>query len=496
MKKIIVIMIVFGLLIVKSEAQSDVDALRYSLTPTLGSTARSLSLGGASGALGADQSAVLSNPAGLAQFKSNSFNISVGTNTLKNKSTYLDGNGKTSNLFVPEFSSINMVWTSRKTKRGNPVKTGWVNTNFQVGYNKIASFNRNVSYAGDNAQNSYTDYIADYVKGLDVSALDANDEQLDQGFYYFDNMFWYGYLIDSASNGDYFANYAPDNGSISQKGQIINRGGMGEYNMAFAANYEHKVYFGASLNVSSVNYTEKNTFSEIDNPMTIGNWNSFDFKRNLETSGYGVSGRFGVVFRPNSNFRLGGTIHTPTKLNLTDEYSDNLYVLYDDGSTEDMKTIDKSFSYTVTTPAKYGLQGAYIFGKKGLITAEVETIDYSTMNLSSDDDLFEDNNSSISDKYQNATNLKIGGEYVINSFRLRGGFATVGNPIANSDEYSRKIISGGFGIQEKNWAFDFGMSKDMSSDVYTPYSISGIAPSQVNNKLTGTRLMLTLSTKF
>jgi len=325
---------IFGLLIGKVEAQSDVDALRYSLTPTLGSTARSLSLGGASGALGADQSAVLSNPAGLAQFKSSSFNISVGTNTLKNQSTYLGGNNKTSNLFVPEFSSVNVVWTDRKTKRGNPVKTGWVNTNFQVGYNRIANFNRNVSYAGENSQNSYTDYIADYVQGLDVSALDANDEQLSQGFYYFDNMFWYGYLIDSASNGDYFANYDPANAGITQKGQIINRGGMGEYNMAFAANYEHKVYFGASLNVASVNYSEKNTFSEIDNQLTTGNWSSFDFRRNLETSGYGVSGRFGVVFRPNNNIRLGGTIHTPTKLNFTDEYSDNLYVLYDDGSTE------------------------------------------------------------------------------------------------------------------------------------------------------------------
>jgi len=40
------------------------------------------------------------------------------------------------------------------------------------------------------------------------------------------------------------------------------------------------------------------------------------------------------------------------------------------------------------------------------------------------------------------------------------------------------------------------MSKDITSDVYTPYTISGITPNEVNSKLTGTRLMLTLSTKF
>ncbi|PCJ65682.1 MAG: hypothetical protein COA58_09765 [Bacteroidetes bacterium] len=496
MRKYIVTIAILGLLITKIEAQSDVDALRFSLTPILGSTAKSLSLAGASGAVGADQSAVLSNPAGLAQFKSSSFNISLGTNTVKNQASYLDGGNKTSNLFVPQFSSVNVVWTNRKMKRGNPVKKGWVNTNFQLGYNRIADFNKNISYSGVNTQNSYTDYIADYVQGLDVSALDANDEQLSQGFYYFDNMFWYGYLIDSASNGNYFANYDPADGGVTQKGQIISRGGMGEYNMAFAANFEHKVYFGASFNVTQVKYSEKNTFSEGDNPLTIGNWNSFDFKRNLETSGYGIGGRLGVVFRPNNNIRIGGTIHTPTKLMLTDNYSDNLYVVYDDGTTENLNTIDKEFSYNITTPAKYGLQGAYIFGKKGLITAEIESIDYSTMNLSSSDNLFDENNSSIADKYQNATNLKIGGEYVINSFTLRGGFATIGNPIAEGDQYSRKIISGGFGIHEKNWAFDFGMSKDLTSDVYVPYSITGVAPSGVSNKLTGTRLMLTLSTKF
>jgi hypothetical protein len=118
------------------------------------------------------------------------------------------------------------------------------------------------------------------------------------------------------------------------------------------------------------------------------------------------------------------------------------------------------------------------------------------MNLSSDATLFEDVNDNIATKYSNTTNLKVGAEYVLNSFRLRTGFATIGNPLASGSEYSRRIVSGGFGIQEKRWALDVGMSKDIVSDVYVPYTIPGITSQGVSNSLLGTRLMVTVTNKF
>jgi len=497
MRKIWILMAFFGLTVTQVEGQSGVDALRYSLTPNNGTTARSLGLGGAIGAIGADQSVVLSNPAGLAQFRTNSFNFSLSTNSLKNKSIFEGGNENVNNQFLMQIPSVNVVWTNRKMIKGNPVKTGWVNTNFQIGYNRVADYNRNMSFRRNGSQSSLTDYVADYVGGLDPSELEANTEQLDRGFYFFENMFWHTYLIDSLGDRNYYANYDPEApGGITQNGQILREGGKGEYHAAFAANYEHKVYFGASINVNQVNNTEKNSFAEEDNAITQNNWSSYRFTRNLETRGFGFGGRLGVVFRPNDNLRLGGTLHTPTVLNLTDEYFDELYVTQDDRFTDDHRTIDKEYSYTVTTPARYGLQGAYIFGKKGLISAEIEAIDYSTMNIQSDDDLFEDVNAEIANQYRNTANVKIGGEYVINAFRLRAGFISIGNPMANTEDYNRNIISGGFGIQERNWAFDIGISRDMTSDVNIPYDVQGIERPVVNSDFAGTRLMLTLTSKF
>ena len=493
MKKILFTALI-GLLITNASAQSDLDVLRYSHGDISASTARALGLGGAIGAMGADQTSILVNPAGLAQYRTGTFNITLSTATKQNDADYL-GNTRRSNLFNGQFNSINLVNTQVKTQNGNPLKRGWVNTNWAIGYNRTSDFNRNISYKGT-SNNSYTNYVAQYVQGLDVSQLDANDEQLAQGFYYMENMFWYGYLIDSASNGNYYANMDNVAGNIGQSGNVVTRGSSGEFNLAFAGNYEHKIYFGAAINVHNVNYTETNVFSEIDNPNTSGNWSSFDLTRNLETNGQGFSGRLGVIFRPNNNIRIGGTMHTPTLLNLTDKYSDELFVLYDDGSLEDLATIDKEFSYTVVTPAKYGLQGTYIFGKQGLLSAEIETSDYSTMNLSSDDAFFDGVNELITEKYGTATTFKIGGEYAVSDFRLRGGFASIGSPLQNGGDYRRNIISGGVGFQEKAWAFDFGLAREITSDVYVPYALNSESSGAVNSKLRNTRIMLTLTTKF
>lgn len=495
MKKTVVLLTIMAFYCLKTEAQSDIDALRYSYTSPLGSTAKSMSLGGAIGAVGADPGAVLSNPAGLAQYKTNIFNLSVGSMSSKNKSTYLGNTSSASNIFKPNLPSANLVSTNRRMERGNPTKKGWVNTNFLIGWNKTADFNRTLTYKGENTNSSFTDYVADYVGGLPSSELASNQEQLDRGFYYFENMFWDAYLIDTINDGSYFGNY--DNLAVNQyqQGQIITKGGMNEVNLALASNYEHKVYVGVGLNINSVRYEESNILKEEDNPLTTSNYNSFEFTRNLSTSGIGVSGRIGLIFRPNNNIRIGGTIHTPKALRLTDSYFEELYVLNDDGTNSDLRTIDKEYTYTVTTPMKYAVQATYLFGKQGFLSAELESIDYSTMNITADDNAFISVNDRITTDYISTVNLKIGGEYVLDALRLRGGFASMGNPLGTS-EMSRNMITGGVGVNDKNWSFDLGVVKHLNSDTYIPYSAPGFSTNTVSNNLNGTQLVLSLSTKF
>jgi hypothetical protein len=494
MKKLVVT-ILLGFVGFTLHAQNDIDALRYSLLSPTGSTAKSLSIGGAIGTVGADPSAALVNPAGLAQYRNSVFNASVGSFSVKNSSAYFGNNTNAPTVFRPNLPSINLVSTDIRLRKGFPAKKGWVNTNFLIGWNKVADFNRTISYKGTNEQSSYTDFVADYVGGLNASDLDANQEQLDRGFYYFENMFWYSYLIDSASNGSYFGNYDNIAPNQYQEGQIISRGGMNELNLALAGNYEHKVYFGAALNATNVRYEETNRFTEFDNSGTAFNYNSFYFTRNLETSGWGVNGRIGLIFRPSNSIRIGGTIHTPTLLRLTDEYFDELFVLQDDGTSDDLRTIDKEYDYNITTPMRYSAQATYLFGKQGFISAELESIDFSTMGVDADNDAFIAVNEQIVNKYKNAVNLKLGGEYVLDALRLRAGFMRLGNPLQNG-EIKNTILTGGIGINDKGWSIDLGFAKHLRNDTYVPYNAPGIPTPAVVNSFNGTQLILSINNKF
>ncbi len=73
-----------------TQAQTLDDALRYSENFPLG-TARSLGVSNSMSALGADYSAVSSNPAGLAAFRRNDFSLTLGSLTTGSNGSSLDG---------------------------------------------------------------------------------------------------------------------------------------------------------------------------------------------------------------------------------------------------------------------------------------------------------------------------------------------------------------------------------------------------------------------
>ena len=90
MKKIFII-VIFATTAIKSNAQNEIDALRYSTQNHFG-TARHAAMAGAFGSLGGEFSALSSSPAGIGmyQFSEFTFTPSVSLNT--NKSYYNQNN--------------------------------------------------------------------------------------------------------------------------------------------------------------------------------------------------------------------------------------------------------------------------------------------------------------------------------------------------------------------------------------------------------------------
>jgi hypothetical protein len=67
-----------------------------------------------------------------------------------------------------------------------------------------------------------------------------------------------------------------------------------------------KWYFGGSLSIPFLRYTRDASFKESDASGNNNNgFNYFIANENLQTKGVGISGKFGVIFKPTEAFRVG-----------------------------------------------------------------------------------------------------------------------------------------------------------------------------------------------
>jgi len=479
-----------------SQAQSDVDALRYSMNQ-LPTTARSLGSGGAFGALGADLSAGVINPAGIGVYRSNQFVLSGAMLNSKAETNYL-GTSTSDNEFNLNIPNIGLVFSKRNYKGRKPVKEGWIYTNFSMGMNRSNSFSGIVNYNGVNSSTSMLDYFAQRANGLTTQEIGATDNEFDYGFNDIEVMAWEAFLIDSVGDRQYGAAIPDDARAINQKQIISTSGAMNEFHFSLAANYSNKLFLGGGLTVTSVRYEENDKFREIDNVDMGSVWDEWVLERYLKTTGVGVSGRIGMIIKPVQWLRAGLSLTTPSILNLRDEYSDDLYATLDDGSDFHYQTRDGRFDYKVVTPLKSTVSAAAVLGKKGFVSTDIEFVDYSTMRLRPTEDAFEVANDLIRQKYSNTVNFRIGGEYVWDMYRFRTGYAHYGSPFSSSIEsgMDRNYFTFGIGIKESNWALDLAMVHQRGETTLQPYALNGIAVDPAKTMTKNNQLVITLSSNF
>jgi len=138
---ILFILITFSLNI---HAQTISDALRYS-NLEVGSTARTVGVGGGIGALGADYSVLSTNPAGLAAFRTNEFVITPSIYNSKVTSLLERGTGNESideSLAQFNMANIGIILNYR------PQYSKWTTFNLGIGFNRLASFNQDFVFKG------------------------------------------------------------------------------------------------------------------------------------------------------------------------------------------------------------------------------------------------------------------------------------------------------------------------------------------------------------
>ncbi|AIM36570.1 hypothetical protein ACFX5U_06260 [Sphingobacterium sp. SG20118] len=502
-----------------ANAQYTEDVLLFSQGDN-GGTARFKAMGGASTALGGDISSITGNPAGLGFYNQSDASATFRFQNNKNKSNYF-GNKSDSKTDNFNIDNGGIVFHMPTTKYGGDLTRGWLNFNVGIAYNRTNLFNNKLDYQGINSDNSITHAYADqmfdqngseWANDLNSSLMFDKTTGKDKNFYF--------PLAEGRDN--------------EQLNSVWTKGGKSETALSFGSNYSNKFYIGATFSLTDFRYEKSAVFTEYGMTKTAKgiealnpdskylkpgstesefvdvDYELFDHYGQV-TQGSGFDFKLGMIYKATPSLSLGFTAKTPTFMSITDEstaYTDINYFKPEAGTSfhdYGSKYYDSSYDYNLQTPYKLSAGVTQYFGA-GLLTAEVEFVDYASMrwrdvnNYNKADE--KQMNANIKDTYQAAFNVRVGGEVLFDQvFSGRAGFNYNGNPYKSAD-YKTYGISAGLGAKlGRGLYLDLTGVYQANNYKESPYLITyegdwnTVSPS-VDIKNSRTNVMLTIGSKF
>lgn len=469
-------------------AQTDVDALRYSMS-SLAGTARYNSMGGAFSALGGDMASLSNNPGGIAIFQRSEFSFSPAFYVSKVNSQYL-GSESSDSRFNMNFAHAGVAF-AYKPKKDNGA--GWKNWNFGIVYNRLDNYQTSTLFSGYNDQNSLLDY---YLENINSNG-GTEPGQLDPFYEY---QAYQTYLLNYDTTTGLYSSVIPD-GNVLQRESRTTRGARGETLFSFGGNFNHKLYVGANIGLASLRYDDDSDYEESDINDTIFDFKSFRLNQSVSTRGFGVNFKFGFIYRMLDQVRIGAAVHSPTYYQMHDDYFTATHSAFDNGDTYYSESPAGVFDYDLRTPFRAIGSLAFVIGKKGIISGEYEYVDYSDAELDRPDYAYFEANDAILKKYTSTGNFRLGTEWVLNNISFRGGYAFYGSPFQKgvSDgkyDLSKRNYSAGIGVRDKSFFVDFGYVYTQTNYPYYPYVLSDGSSPVSKNEMHSHNLTITLGVKF
>ncbi len=463
-------------------------AKQFSTSYVTGS-ARMQGMGGNQSVLGADLSSIAGNAAGLGFYSRSEIGLNFGLSSSTTDADYLNQSTNSSNsLFhLPNFGIvISGDYLSSSSWRGA----------FGIGFSRQVVLTQPLTMEGTNNRSSYLDHLIQQAgdKGATGASL---DEEYDPYYNTADSpeaAAYQAYLINPNTNtgGAPFERYLP-NLPTRQFVNASNSGSVSQWDISYGAAYQDKLYIGLGVHFSKLNTTQTQIWNEdfLGNNYVAG----YSLEEQLITTGSGISASLGVIYKLKPNLRVALNVQTPTyydQLNeqLTGLLTPQVSAIPVSGGyitkVKPVKLTPNEFTYQLVTPFRISGGMAYFFGKRGLISADVEMLNFSGMSVASAElgpyanQQFKDKyNSQIAKNYQTALNLKLGAEFrVTSAWTVRGGAAMYGSGFSSTyDSIDRNQfqVSGGIGYRSAAYYVDFAIIQRTGKDAYTPYVLKNAA---------------------
>jgi len=467
-----------------ASAQNELDIYRFSNTLSEGS-ARFEAMGGAFGALGADPGVARINPAGFGRYSSSSVGFTTGWTQHANSAAFF-GTERTTQLNQFSVTQMHAVYVSDRSKR----QQGYLYTQFGIGFNRIADFNRTYQYEGQQFE-SLLDAFAGQATGIDPIYLSSYFPFTSSMAFETNTMDYDGmYYMPRLTSGDMW-----------HKRTIRSSGGIHEAYVNYSANYKNKLYIGANVGLQILRYEEQTKHHEQLLETSGVSLRSFDYDYRFSTRGTGLNIKAGMIYLPTESLRFGLSFHSLTSLNLTDNASAEMSATHTDGihTVPNSLKPDLEYKYKLNTPARLITSLAYVWKSKGCVNVDVEWTNYGWGKLQASKDKtyqaydFNYENKAADDRFTNALNVRIGWEYILlKRFFLRGGYALL--PTADRELHQAvmrydHLLSGGIGVRFNKISIDCSYKQLNSNRFYEAFAGSR---ADFNSKIRSVMLSATL----
>ncbi len=462
------------------------DIYNLSFTTHNYGTARSMSMGNAFTALGADLASASINPAGIGMYVNG--DVSFTPMMQFNYSPTMGAEYNNSPAFSERSNRFGMASAGAVfvADRG----TGAL-TNFNIGlvYNRIADFNQNSKFAsfGRPATESMANLLCTQ-SNLDDLQTNADGTMSFGGDpYYWGAVLAYKNGLTNKDAEGWYIDRIGENAIIDQYTALETRGSIGEYALTMGFNFVDKFYLGATLGIQSVNY-KRNVFygedylynsypsgSEMPYQLTYMN-----YMQTTHLSGSGLNFKLGITWRPIDWLRVGVAYHTPTFYSLSLSYEAEMwsetfsaggnpegYDIGSDGYFSDdvyspLQEDTGEYSWNYRSPSRLLVGAAVTIAKRFILSADYERSWYKSMRLTNSPIWNLGNYGDVmKDMFRGSNTLRLGAEvrllpfmdlragYIYSDGGLRDNSLIYSHPLTTNENY----VTAGVGFKFNNTVY-------------------------------------------
>ena len=236
-------------------------------------------------------------------------------------------------------------------------------------------------------------------------------------------------------NTEYYSNV--DYNQVNHQLSLNNDGWHRKTSFNISGLYRNIFHVGVNINSHNLKFSSTQNLLETGQSLKSDTYD-IDFKNTLLTLGDGTSVQIGGILRL-KNIRLGVTYDSPQWLTMIDETTQSIDTFHFEENSVVNEIINPNITnayepYELKIPSKTTLSFAYIFGSKGIISA-----DYSSQNAGNTilSDQYGSNylntvSSRVNSEFGAINTLKIGGEFRLKDISLRSGILTRSGVYKNS----------------------------------------------------------------